>query len=130
MPALTSITLVDDQVADHVYVPQGKAGPELTEFAAPGGATPLSDETLTFRFSRATAQRPTDRVNCGIGIPIYYTDSDGNEAVDDTFRWRIEGVSPQKSTTAQRTTAHSLLAALVASDEFKSYFINRSPFYG
>jgi len=130
MPALATITLVDDQVQDHVFVPQGKAGPELTEFAAPGGVTPLSDETLTFRFSRATNQRPTDRTNCGIGVPIYYTDSDGNEAVDDTFRWRIEGVSPQKSTVAQRTTALSLLQALVLSDEFAAYFVDRSPFYG
>jgi hypothetical protein len=102
----------------------------LTEFAAVGGDTPISDETLSISFSRATNQRPTDRTQARLGQPLEYTDADGQEVVDDTFRAELKVIAPRSTTTAQRDEFLSLLEAFVASDELRSYVVLRSPFYG
>jgi hypothetical protein len=130
MPTLANIVLTDNSAVDHTYVPTGRSGPDLTEFAAAGGDTPISDETLSISFSRATNQRPTDRTQARLGQPLEYTDADGQEVVDDTFRAELKVIAPRSTTTAQRDEFLSLIEAFVASDEFRSYVVLRSPFYG
>lgn len=130
MGTIAAIALTDSDAVVHTFSPLGRVGPDLSELASPEGVTPLSDATINAKFSRATVARPTDRTTFNLAVPLYYTDDDGNEAVDDTWRVKVEVVSPRTSTTAVRTINHSLLSQLVASDEFKAYVIDRDPFYG
>jgi hypothetical protein len=132
MGALTAITLTDSSAVDHVFSPTGKVGPELTELEWDDTAnhTPVAAQTLNLKFSRATLQRPTDRTNGFLAIPIPYTDADGNEQVDDTWRFQFQVISPRSMPVADRTVAWSVAKALIAHASVDDYVVERDPFYG
>lgn len=130
MPTLGTITLVDSDAASHVFSPSGRAGPEFTDFACPGGLTPISEEYVSLKFLRASNQVPTDRTKVNLAIPVYYTDADGNEAVDDIWRFKCEVISPRLLSLAQRELNWSVAKALVAHATLASYVEDRDPYYG
>lgn len=122
MPAATSISANDSGAVAHVFVPVSVT-PQLSLFRNTAtAAMSASEENIGLSLSRASANRPTNKVKITINIPHESLAPNGIDyVVRDTFRFVGEWVIPDLMSTAERNDAETIVRNVLNVTALKNY---------
>lgn len=130
MPAATSISVNDAAPTAHVFVPVSVT-PQLSLFRnVAAAATSATEENIGLSLSRATANRPTNKVKITINLPHETLALNSiDTVVRDTFRFVGEFIIPDQMSTAERTDAEAVVRNALAVAAIKGYITNLEAYW-
>lgn len=121
MPQATTITLNDGAATPvaHAFEPISTSGASAL-YANFESVTGAGQMTLVMGLNRSKANRPTDRINMRMAIPIEQT-IDGITRVVDTTRVDINFVLPESLSSAQRADVAAFAANMLDNALIRGY---------
>jgi len=127
MPAFANIVLADATPANHTFAPVRVEG-GVAYHEDRDSTTSAGYKTLTLEMSRATSNRPTNRIRVRLNIPYEYT-ADGVVLIRSTARHIGDTVLPDDMSTTERGHFAAILESAYAHSVVSGYIASLDPEY-
>jgi hypothetical protein len=120
MPAASTITIADSVPANHVFNPQS-ATPGDAVFLNRNGNSVAAAEVLKLKYSAATSQRATDRINIRLQDPLERGDAVNGYTIAGSCLFDGDIVIPAQATATERANFAALVKNALANAVINNY---------